>query len=79
MIHIDVWVDLGPLEWLVITPNFHRIHHGARGFADKNLAFVFAVWDRMFGTYTDPRVTGRDCPVLAVPTTNRLFRMIVGY
>ncbi len=78
-IHINVWVDLGPLEWLVITPNYHRIHHGARGYTDKNLAFVFTVWDRVFGTYVDPRVAGKDFPVLAVPTRNRLFRMIVGY
>ncbi len=78
-IHINVWVDLGPLEWLIITPNFHRIHHGARGYTDKNLAFVFTIWDRMFGTYADPRVTGKDFPVLAVPTGKRLFRMVVGY
>ncbi len=78
-IHINSWVDLGPLEWLIITPNFHRIHHGARGYTDKNLGFVFTVWDRMFGTYADPRVTGKDFPVLSVPTRNRLFRMVVGY
>jgi sterol desaturase/sphingolipid hydroxylase (fatty acid hydroxylase superfamily) len=78
-IHINIWVDLGPLERLIITPNFHRIHHGARGYTDKNLAFVFTVWDRMFGTYVDPRVTGKDFPVLAVPTRNRLLPMIIGY
>ena len=78
-IHINVWVDLGPVEWLIITPNYHRIHHGARGFTDKNLAFVFTIWDRMFGTYVNPRTTGKDFPVLAVPTRNRLFRMIIGY
>ena len=54
-IHTNIWVDLGPLEWLFITPNYHRIHHGARGYTDKNLAFVFTIWDRMFGTYVDPR------------------------
>ncbi len=78
-IHTNIWVDLGPLAWLIITPNYHRIHHGARGYTDKNLAFVFTVWDRMFGTYVDPRKTGRDFPVLAVPTRNRLLRMIVGF
>ncbi len=77
-IHVNAWVDLGPLEWLFITPNFHRIHHGARGYTDKNLAFVFTVWDRMFGTYIDPKTTGKEFPVLAVPTRKRLLRMIVG-
>ncbi len=78
-IHINVWVNLGPLEWLIITPNFHRVHHGAKGYTDRNLAFVLTIWDRMFGTYTDPQVTGKDFSVLAVPTRDRLFRMIVGY
>ncbi len=78
-IHTNIWVDLGPLEWILITPNYHRIHHGAKGFTNNNLAFVFTVWDRLFGTYADPRRTGKEFPVLAVPTKKRLLRMIIGF
>ncbi len=67
------------LHWLFITPNYHRIHHGAKGLTNKNLAFVFTIWDRIFGTYADPRVTGKDFAVFAVPTRKRLFRMVIGY
>jgi sterol desaturase/sphingolipid hydroxylase (fatty acid hydroxylase superfamily) len=77
-IHANIWVDLGRLEWLLITPNFHRIHHGAKGFSRKNLGFILTIWDRMFGTYIDPRVTGKDFPLFAVPPKDNLFRMILG-
>ncbi len=78
-IHTNIWVDLGPLEWLLITPNYHRIHHGAKGYTEKNLAFVLTIWDRMFGTCVDPRKTGKAFSVLAVPTKKRLLRMVIGY
>ncbi len=78
-IHTNIWVNLGILEWLLITPNFHRIHHGSKGFTRKNLGFVFTIWDRMFGTYANPGLVGKDFPLFAVPTKNRLFRMMVGF
>jgi sterol desaturase/sphingolipid hydroxylase (fatty acid hydroxylase superfamily) len=78
-IHTNIWVDLGPLTWLLITPNYHRIHHGSRGLLRTNLGFIFTVWDRMFGTYTDPRSQEKDFPLGFIPTRNRLFRMIIGY
>jgi sterol desaturase/sphingolipid hydroxylase (fatty acid hydroxylase superfamily) len=77
-IHTNIRVDLGPLEWLFITPNYHRIHHGAKGLTHSNLAFVFTVWDRMFGTYLDPRRTGTDFGIFAEPTRKRLVRMVIG-
>lgn len=77
-IHTNIWVNLGPLEWLFITPNYHRIHHGARGLANKNLGFVFTVWDRMFGTYESPRLLGKKFPIFAVSADKRLLRMMAG-
>jgi len=78
-IHTNIWVDLGPLEWLFITPNYHRVHHGSRGLLRTNLGFIFTIWDRMFGTYTDPRSQERNFALGFVPTRNRLIRMIVGF
>ncbi len=78
-IHSNLWVDLGALEWLFITPNYHRVHHGSRGLLRKNLGFVLTIWDRMFGTFADPRSAGREFPLGFVPTKGRLLRMIVGF
>ena len=54
-VHANIKVDLGPVQWLIITPDYHRIHHASDERSRKNLAFVFTLWDRAFGTYVDPR------------------------
>ena len=77
-IHANLWVDFGFVGRLFITPNYHRIHHGAKGMIDKNLGFVFTFWDRMFGTFVDPRATGKDFPLFPVTTRGKLLRMIIG-
>lgn len=48
------WVGrLGPLEWLMMTPSHHRVHHGTDdAYLDRNFAAMFIVWDRWFGTFT---------------------------
>ena len=77
-IHTNISVNLGPLDWLIITPDFHRIHHGAGGLIQKNLAFILTIWDRMFGTYVNPRELGDNYKLSAIPTQGRLLRLIVG-
>jgi sterol desaturase/sphingolipid hydroxylase (fatty acid hydroxylase superfamily) len=77
-IHTNILVNLGPLQWLIITPNYHRLHHGTRGLAGKNLGFVFTLWDRMFGTFADPGIIEDRLALSAVSTKNRLLRMIAG-
>jgi sterol desaturase/sphingolipid hydroxylase (fatty acid hydroxylase superfamily) len=76
-IHANLWVNLGPLEWILITPNYHRIHHGARGLSSRNLGFILTIWDRMFGTYVNPQSIGKDF-ALGFVSTKHLFRLIVG-
>lgn len=78
-IHANLWVNLGPLEWLIITPNFHRIHHGSRGLSNTNLGFIFTLWDRIFGTYVDPRLQGKDFTLGYASTRGRLLRMVAGF
>jgi len=77
-LHANIRVDLGVLEAVLITPGYHRIHHGAEGMTDKNLGFLFNCWDRMFGTYVNPRAIDLDVPLHAEPTENRLLRMVLG-
>jgi sterol desaturase/sphingolipid hydroxylase (fatty acid hydroxylase superfamily) len=39
------------LEWLVVTPGFHRLHHSQdERECHANFGQVFTLWDRLFGT-----------------------------
>jgi sterol desaturase/sphingolipid hydroxylase (fatty acid hydroxylase superfamily) len=55
--HTNLRVTLGPLRRWVVTPPYHRIHHAATAHRGMNLAPIFPIWDRMFGTYVDPQST----------------------
>lgn len=45
---------LGFLEYIIVTPSAHRVHHAINPeYIDKNLSQIFIVWDRLFGTYQE--------------------------
>ncbi|MBN08794.1 MAG: sterol desaturase [Flavobacteriaceae bacterium] len=45
---------LGFLEYIIVTPSQHRVHHAINPeYIDKNLASIFCVWDRLFGTFQE--------------------------
>ncbi|MEQ6124145.1 sterol desaturase family protein [Pseudotenacibaculum sp. MALMAid0570] len=45
---------LGLLEYIIVTPSQHRVHHAINDiYLDKNLAAIFCVWDRAFGTFQE--------------------------
>lgn len=49
--HANVSVRLGPLRYVIVTPNFHHWHHSQDAEAlDKNYAAHFAFLDYLFGT-----------------------------
>jgi len=49
--HANVSVRLGPLRYLIVTPNFHHWHHSQDADAlDKNYAAHYAFLDHLFGT-----------------------------
>ena len=51
-VHTQLIRRLGPLEWVLMTPSHHRVHHAQNErYIDKNYGGMFIVWDRMFGTY----------------------------
>jgi hypothetical protein len=40
------------LSYLIVTPNFHRIHHSLdMKEGNSNFGIVFSLWDKLFGTY----------------------------
>jgi sterol desaturase/sphingolipid hydroxylase (fatty acid hydroxylase superfamily) len=49
--HSHVQISLGPLDYVLISPHMHQLHHSSRlEHWDKNLGLIFSVWDWTFGT-----------------------------
>lgn len=45
---------LGWLEYILVTPSQHRVHHAINApYIDKNLSAIFCIWDRIFGTFQE--------------------------
>ncbi len=66
------------LEWILVTPRYHFVHHSAtRSRTDSNYGFIFSVWDRLFGTYTDPGQVPED-DVLGLDYENSNLRLLIG-
>lgn len=52
LIHTQLVGDLGILEYILVTPSHHRVHHASNViFLDKNMGMMFIFWDKIFGTY----------------------------
>lgn len=50
-VHTNVRLNLGWLGWLIVSPQFHRVHHSVDPLHyDKNYAAVISVFDYAFGT-----------------------------
>ena len=59
--HANVSVRLGPLRYVIVTPNFHHWHHSQDDEAiDKNYAAHFAFLDHLFGTAVQSQRTWPD-------------------
>lgn len=76
--HANIRWRLGKLEWLFVMPRYHFVHHGTdRRLNDSNFGFLFTVWDRMFGTYTNPNDVPDDF-ALGLGYEVGLGRMFIG-
>ncbi len=50
-IRLPEWLDKG-LAWIIVTPGMHRVHHHYMlPYTDANYGNIFAIWDRLFGTF----------------------------
>jgi sterol desaturase/sphingolipid hydroxylase (fatty acid hydroxylase superfamily) len=50
-VHSDIKMNLGPLKYIITTPQYHRIHHSLeRRHFDKNFSGRLILWDYLFGT-----------------------------
>lgn len=52
--HTRLIGKLGFLEYIIVTPSHHRVHHAINDeYIDKNYAPIFILWDRFFGTFQE--------------------------
>lgn len=52
--HTKLIPKMGWLEYIIVTPSQHRVHHAINDiYLDKNLAAIFCIWDRLFGTFQE--------------------------
>ncbi len=59
LVHTERINKLGWLEYFLVTPSHHRVHHGSNPkYLDKNLGMFLIVWDRLFGTF-QPELNAR--------------------
>lgn len=71
-VHSNVRLSLGPLRYVLVTPQSHRIHHSARpDHWDSNYGFILSIWDWIFRTQNPDRTsyppTGIGQPAFPVP------------
>lgn len=51
-VHTELVNKLGVLEYFMVTPSHHRVHHASNvKYLDKNMGFLLIIWDKMFGTF----------------------------
>lgn len=63
--HANINLSFGPFWWLLVSPNYHRVHHSlTTEHIDKNFVNWFPIWDIIFGTACIPK--WRECPSTGV-------------
>lgn len=63
--HGNIRTNLGPLRYVLVTPQSHRLHHSRLPeHFDSNFGSVLSIWDRLFGT-AHPAV--HDYPPTGIP------------
>lgn len=54
--HTQVIGKLGILEYILVTPSHHRVHHASNeAYLDKNFGDMFIIWDKLFGTFAEEK------------------------
>ena len=76
--HMNVTWRSTWLEWIFVTPRYHHIHHSAdpKHYL-ANMANLFSVWDRLFGTYLNPDRVGSNL-TFGTGTRENPIRLISG-
>ena len=55
-VHTEHIRKLGVLEYVLVTPSNHRVHHAQNAeYIDANYGGVFILWDRIFGSFIEEK------------------------
>lgn len=62
--HSNADVRFGILDRIFTGPAAHRYHHATdMGLSNSNFGSAMVIWDRLFGTFSDPRTAGDHGPM----------------
>ncbi|HXG51854.1 MAG TPA: sterol desaturase family protein [candidate division Zixibacteria bacterium] len=76
--HMNVSWSSRWLEWVVVTPRYHHIHHSDDPqHYRSNLGSLLTVWDRLFGTYYDPERATKEL-TFGIGTRVNPLRLVLG-
>jgi sterol desaturase/sphingolipid hydroxylase (fatty acid hydroxylase superfamily) len=51
-VHTELISKMGWLEYVLVTPSHHRVHHASNAkYLDKNMGMFLILWDKIFGTF----------------------------
>jgi sterol desaturase/sphingolipid hydroxylase (fatty acid hydroxylase superfamily) len=76
--HLNIWWGNRWLEWIIVTPRYHHIHHSADPeHYNNNLAVLFPIWDHLFGTYLDPEKVSKNL-TFGIGESVPAVRLIIG-
>jgi len=57
LVHTELINKMGWLEYILVTPSHHRVHHASNPkYLDKNMGMFLIIWDQLFGTF-QPELT----------------------
>lgn len=52
LVHTQTIKNMGVLEYFLVTPSHHRVHHASNvKYLDKNMGMFLIIWDKLFGTF----------------------------
>lgn len=75
-VHTQLIKKMGWLEYFLVTPSHHRVHHGQNDqYIDRNMGMFLIIWDKLFGTF-EPEGEKVVYGVTKPPTSNRPDEMI---
>ncbi len=53
-VHTELIRKMGWLEYILVTPSHHRVHHASNPkYLDMNMGMFLIIWDKMFGTFQE--------------------------
>jgi len=51
-VHTELIDKMGWLEYILVTPSHHRVHHASNPkYLDMNMGMFLIIWDKLFGTF----------------------------